>query len=244
MTGHQLLRCALEVVEAADAAAHVDELPALVLPALAEALGAETASWTTFVGPRERLVRRHTGYPGPLLDAAGAEAFERNLAGFPLGLHTRPGGAGHPVRRSDLQGKRALHRSGMYAEVLRPLGAEELLATSLRHHDAHVCLSLHRSGRDFSDSSVELLTRLRPLLARRATLLDLAGRAACPTVLTPRQRDVLSLVGLGLTDAAIAHRLGCSPRTVDKHLEHIYRRLGVRGRAAATAVWLGGPPRR
>jgi DNA-binding NarL/FixJ family response regulator len=47
---------------------------------------------------------------------------------------------------------------------------------------------------------------------------------------------VLHLVAAGLTDAAIGHRLGCSPRTVDKHLEHIYRRLGVSCRTAATAA--------
>jgi DNA-binding CsgD family transcriptional regulator len=242
MLGHQL-RSALAAIEAADAATNLDELPALVLPALAEALGADTAAWTSFRGSPGGAVRRHHGFPHPLLDAESAETFERHLPGFPLGRHTRPGGRGDPLRRSDLQGRRAYRDSGMYVEVLAPLGAEEILATSLRHHDTHVCLSLHRRGRDFSPSSVELLGRLRPVLARRASALDVIGPPPCPTVLTPRQREVLRLVGLGLTDTAIGHRLGCSPRTVDKHLEHIYRRLGVRGRAAATAVWLGAPQR-
>ena len=48
--------------------------------------------------------------------------------------------------------------------------------------------------------------------------------------------QVLSLVAAGLTDAAIGRRLGCSPRTVDKHLEHVYRRLGVSCRTAAIAA--------
>jgi DNA-binding CsgD family transcriptional regulator len=243
MVGHARPLAAIAAIEAADAATHIDELPALVLPALAEAFGADTAAWTSFRGPPgQGGVRCHHGFPHPLLDDATAEAFERHLPGFPLGRHTRPGGPGHPVRRSDLQGRRAYRNSGMYAEVLRPLGTDEILATSWRHHDTHVCLSLHRAGRDFSPAAVELLGRLRPLLGRRCEALDAPDRGRCPAVLTPRQCDVLRLVGLGLTDAAIGHRLGCSPRTVDKHLEHIYRRLGVRGRAAATAVWLGAPP--
>jgi DNA-binding NarL/FixJ family response regulator len=58
--------------------------------------------------------------------------------------------------------------------------------------------------------------------------------------LTARQRQVLELVAGGLTDAAIARRLGCSRRTVTKHLEHAYRALGVSCRAAAIATWFGG----
>lgn len=105
----------------------------------------------------------------------------------------------------------------------------------------HVCISLNRAGSDFTLTAVDLLTQLRPLLARRVARLT-AGRAPPapaspgPARLTARQQGVLRLVADGLTDAAIGHRLGCSPRTVDKHLEHIYRRLGVSGRTAAVAA--------
>ncbi|WP_231391780.1 LuxR C-terminal-related transcriptional regulator [Arthrobacter sp. 35W] len=53
---------------------------------------------------------------------------------------------------------------------------------------------------------------------------------------TERECVVLALVADGGTNAAIAHRLGCSQRTVAKHLEHVYRKLGVCSRAEA-AVW-------
>jgi DNA-binding CsgD family transcriptional regulator len=39
----------------------------------------------------------------------------------------------------------------------------------------------------------------------------------------------------GDTNSAIAHGLGMSPRTVAKHLEHAYRKLGVSCRAAAVS---------
>jgi DNA-binding NarL/FixJ family response regulator len=54
----------------------------------------------------------------------------------------------------------------------------------------------------------------------------------CPR-LTARQKEVLALVTEGLTDKAIARRLGTSVRTVQKHLEHAFRRLGVSTRTAA-----------
>ncbi len=58
--------------------------------------------------------------------------------------------------------------------------------------------------------------------------------------LTRREREVLALVAAGGTNVAIAHRLGCSPRTVAKHLEHAYDALGVRSRAAAVARLTAG----
>jgi DNA-binding NarL/FixJ family response regulator len=54
-----------------------------------------------------------------------------------------------------------------------------------------------------------------------------------PTLLTPRELGVLELLGSGLTASAIAHRLRISSRTVHKHLERIYGKLGVHDRLAA-----------
>lgn len=53
--------------------------------------------------------------------------------------------------------------------------------------------------------------------------------------LTDRELHVLELVATGKTNQAIAHALRVSPRTVAKHLEHIYRKLDVGNRAAAVA---------
>lgn len=51
--------------------------------------------------------------------------------------------------------------------------------------------------------------------------------------LTARERDVLRWVAAGKTDRQIAATLGASHRTVQKHLEHIYVKLGVENRTAA-----------
>jgi DNA-binding response OmpR family regulator/DNA-binding CsgD family transcriptional regulator len=54
--------------------------------------------------------------------------------------------------------------------------------------------------------------------------------------LTPRETEVLSWLAKGKTNRDIAEILGMSPRTVNKHLEHIFEKLGVETRAAAAAL--------
>lgn len=78
-----------------------------------------------------------------------------------------------------------------------------------------------------------LLDRQVQVLARGAE-----SHAGCVAsgVLTGRERAVLVLLERGLTAEAIARELGISPRTVHKHLEHLYRKLGVSDRLRAVMV--------
>ena len=55
-----------------------------------------------------------------------------------------------------------------------------------------------------------------------------------PAGLSAREAEVLELVAKGLTNAQIAKELFISPRTVDRHLNSIYRKVGISSRAAAT----------
>lgn len=54
--------------------------------------------------------------------------------------------------------------------------------------------------------------------------------------LTKRETEVLRWVTEGKSNEAIAAILGASPRTIHKHLERIYQKLGVENRTAAAAV--------
>jgi DNA-binding NarL/FixJ family response regulator len=54
--------------------------------------------------------------------------------------------------------------------------------------------------------------------------------------LTNREAEVLLWLARGKANKDIAEILGLSPRTVNKHLEQIYSKLGVENRASATAV--------
>ncbi|BBC73953.1 DNA-binding response regulator [Altererythrobacter sp. B11] len=54
--------------------------------------------------------------------------------------------------------------------------------------------------------------------------------------LTPREAEVLLWVSYGKSNRMISEILGISPRTVNKHLEQVFRKLGVETRAAAAAI--------
>ncbi|GAA5555589.1 response regulator [Acinetobacter schindleri] len=55
---------------------------------------------------------------------------------------------------------------------------------------------------------------------------------ACPN-LTPREAEVMHWVTMGKTNRDIAEILQLSPRTVNKHLEHVFEKLYVETRTAA-----------
>jgi DNA-binding CsgD family transcriptional regulator len=57
------------------------------------------------------------------------------------------------------------------------------------------------------------------------------ARASRSSELTAREREILALVARGLTAAEVARDLVLSPRTVEKHLEHAYSKIGARNRA-------------
>jgi DNA-binding CsgD family transcriptional regulator len=82
-----------------------------------------------------------------------------------------------------------------------------------------------------------LLTGLDHYIAANSHWVDNAGRdgtcIAEDLKLTPRELAVLTLATEGLTAASIGRRLTIAERTVHKHLEHTYAKLGVADRLSA-----------
>ena len=56
------------------------------------------------------------------------------------------------------------------------------------------------------------------------------ARAAGAGALTARQKQVLRLIAQGMTSVQVGQQLGLSPRTVDRHIENIMKKLGLRSR--------------
>ncbi len=60
-----------------------------------------------------------------------------------------------------------------------------------------------------------------------------AGPGPELAVLTPREREVLALIGAGLSNGEIADQLVLGEGTVKTHVGHVFAKLGLRDRAAA-----------
>jgi DNA-binding NarL/FixJ family response regulator len=74
-------------------------------------------------------------------------------------------------------------------------------------------------------------------LAPKAARAVVRGPQAPPTPsLTPREREVLALVGDGLPNKLIALRLGIAEKTVKAHLTRVFEAIGVTDRTQA-ALW-------
>lgn len=92
-------------------------------------------------------------------------------------------------------------------------------------------LSVRNMGRVGFDETMLLLEQRSANTAAPSRLASAA--------LTPRETEVLSWLAKGKTNRDIGDILGMSHRTVNKHLEHIFEKLGVETRAAAAALATG-----
>lgn len=84
------------------------------------------------------------------------------------------------------------------------------------------------AGQGFLDPAVTA----RILTAYRRTGAPTRPNTALENV-TPREIDVLTLIGKGRTNGEIAHELGISALTVKTHIGRIFTKLGLRDRASA-----------
>jgi DNA-binding CsgD family transcriptional regulator len=123
--------------------------------------------------------------------------------------------------------------------ILREIEIDHQMAVPLQLGGVqHRALVISRRGReDFPDEDLSVARRVQPLLAGlhgQCALLARYSPAAPPErLLTGRELAVLHLMADGLTAVAIGHRLSMSPRTVEKHLQSVYRKLDVRDRVSA-----------
>jgi DNA-binding CsgD family transcriptional regulator len=105
----------------------------------------------------------------------------------------------------------------------------ELLRRRKRRAEARVLL---RAARDGFDSVGAVLWAERAC-AELAMTGERARRRDPSTadVLTPQELHVARLVSTGLTNREVAARLFLSPKTIETHLAHVFRKTGVRTRA-------------
>jgi DNA-binding CsgD family transcriptional regulator len=96
--------------------------------------------------------------------------------------------------------------------------------------------ALTASARPASADRASRRLRVRAARTESLLLLMLSEQDRRLDRLTPRQRQILERVALGETDGEIAAALSLSQATIGKHLEQMFKRLGVHTRTAAAAV--------
>ena len=198
--------------------------------------------------------REVVGLPGTRLGTDEMECFDRHFFEHPLVRHHGLEGGLLTRRISDLVRRHDFQRSALYGDYYRRIGLEYAIAVPLfSDRRTLVSVVLNRRGLDFDERDRERLELLRPHLAflyrharhaRAAVALNEEEKGAPlprmpmpPDIhapgLTQREAEVMHWLACGKTDAEIAALLSISPRTVQKHLEHIYVKLGVETRTAA-----------
>ena len=196
-----------------------------------------------------------SGHRSVVSDVPGAisrrqvEAFDRHFHDHPLVRAHRRNPAAATVRISDLLPAADFRRTPLYVDYYREIRIDYAMAVPIHvHRNELVSFVVNRSRRDFSDRDRERLEAIRPHLGniyrltraaegpRAAWGVPPADRQPRPDPhLTAREREVLDWLSGGKTDRDIGTILGISPRTVHKHLQRIYEKLGVETRTAAVA---------
>lgn len=121
------------------------------------------------------------------------------------------------------------------------LSLKEWLITLLqRPHEAHLMHGQY--GHGHQQLQLNLLSKLNTEHLPKHVLVQLKEQSHMPSVeeimqacsnLTPREAEVMHWVTMGKTNRDIAEILQLSPRTVNKHLEHVFEKLYVETRTAA-----------
>jgi DNA-binding CsgD family transcriptional regulator len=220
-----------------------DKLPNIVLPGVADLVGCDIVTYNEIAGAPGQP-GYYLSYPDGCINPASLAVFEAHMQEHPLLIHYRANGAREPAMISDFLSLERFHQLGLYAEFFRHIPVEYQMAFSLADTAGGrlTAIALNRAGKDFAEDDRDLLTALSAPLGnalRRARDRHSAGAALAEAGseslanLTDREVEVLQLAARGRTNLAIARDFDVSPRTIAKHLEHIYRKLGVTSRAAA-----------
>ena len=227
----------------------LEEFRAGLLDALWRAIPSDYASVNN-IGPSPEtsfVVAR------PDLTAEAIATFNRLAHENPLVAHYRQTQDGRVYRFSDLVTRSELHALTIYRELYRPLGVEYQMAFTLpTASDRILGVALSRGSHDYSDAERDLLGDARRFIIqafRAASLYDSLREAARPddaaveskleaSGLTKREAQVVALVARGRSNRDAAALLGMAERTVAKHLQRAFAKLGVSNRSqAATIAW-------
>jgi DNA-binding CsgD family transcriptional regulator len=167
------------------------------------------------IGDAHGYLEMHVDLPGHVYDDPGPRVCDGPLR---TGVEQL---ASSPYARQEL-------------EALAALGIRDCVRVGFALGGGRVAqIWFDRRRRSFEARHVQLLVMLQPALAR---LVRPPGQRADLAGLSGSESQVLDLVARGASNQEVADRLSVSESTVRKHLEHVYRKLRVTNRTAASAL--------
>ncbi|MER5321323.1 response regulator transcription factor [Streptosporangium roseum] len=162
----------------------------------------------------------------------------RNMERHPLIQHYVRTADRRPLAITDLMSLSRWRSSATGSDIHAVTGFYDHLALPLLSPSGTMrAFALGREDGAFTEQEREFVEKLHPLLIAMDHRARLSRSPAAQSRLTPREEQVLELIAAGLTRQVAARRLRISIRTLDKHLEAVYRKLGVNSHIQAT-LWL------
>jgi DNA-binding NarL/FixJ family response regulator len=155
-------------------------------------------------------------------------------AGFPLHAVPEPDGlvvvAGHAREAARLREIRSV------AEACPGAAIVVVVPTGVANAALRRALLAGASGIVFEeDVERALVPTVRAVLAGQLTVPTTLGQQIAPRPLSHREKQILALVMLGMTNREIAHKLFLAESTVKTHLSSAFRKIDARSRSEAVA---------
>lgn len=179
------------------------------------------------------------GWPTTRLSTSTmTDVTRRNMERHPLIQHYVRTADRRPLAITDLMSLSRWRSSATGSDIHAVTGFYDHLALPLLSPSGTMrAFALGREDGPFTEQEREFVEKLHPLLIAMDHRARLSRSPAARSRLTPREEQALELIAEGLTRQVAARRLRISIRTLDKHLEAVYRKLGVNSHIQA-ALWL------
>lgn len=252
LTKNDLLGAIASVARIAAAANHDQYVDGLIR-ALHPLLRAKVTAYNEADPMRQRFA--FVVHPRHVISDAMIRAWVDHAGENPILQHVQRNPRDTAVYKiTDFVPQKIFRRTALCQKIYNRLGAEYQIAMILPSSGSATVPVVFNRAIDFTERDRQILTLLQPILSALYDRIQQIGdpdscesplpstfgslsRAHPPPGLSRREKQVLASLLHGESNKQIAARLDLSPRTIEKYVEILLRKLKVPTRAAACAQY-------